>query len=117
MISCVDVVRDAPTIRSRGPRSSACRRFATDPADVRLETDARVVRRTDAPSRRFRYVRVVNWLERQLERLRSFNPLAVDGVLAVVFTVVGVITVFGQDIRDDRARSRRLPGARAPRSS
>ena len=40
-----------------------------------------------------RYVRAVNWLERQLERLRSFNPLAVDGVLAVVFTVVGIATV------------------------
>jgi signal transduction histidine kinase len=43
----------------------------------------------------------VNWLERQLERLPSFNPLAVDGVLAVIFTVVGVATAFGQDIRDD----------------
>ena len=43
----------------------------------------------------------MNWLERQLERLRSFNPLAVDGVLAVIFTVVGVATAFGQDIRDD----------------
>jgi signal transduction histidine kinase len=43
----------------------------------------------------------VNWLERQLERLRSFNPLAVDGVLAVIFTVVGVATAFGQDIREE----------------
>ena len=33
-------------------RSSACRRFATRLADVRLETDARVVRRTDAPRER-----------------------------------------------------------------
>lgn len=48
-----------------------------------------------------RYVRVVNWLGRQLERLRSFNPLAVDGVLAVIFTLVGIATAFGQDISDD----------------
>jgi hypothetical protein len=43
----------------------------------------------------------VNWIERQLERLRSFDPLVVDGVLAVLFTVIGIATVFGQDIRDD----------------
>ena len=44
---------------------------------------------------------MVNWLGRQLERLRSFNPLAVDSVLAVVFTLVGIATSFGQDISDD----------------
>jgi signal transduction histidine kinase len=44
----------------------------------------------------------VNWFERQLERLRSFKPLVVDGVLAVIFTLVGVATAFGQDIRDDQ---------------
>ena len=43
----------------------------------------------------------MNWLGRQLERLRSFNPLAVDSVLAVVFTLVGIATAFGQDISDD----------------
>jgi signal transduction histidine kinase len=43
----------------------------------------------------------VNWLERRLERLRSINPLAVDGALAVIFTVVGVATAFAQDIRDE----------------
>ena len=30
------------------------------------------------------------------------NPLVVDGALAVLFIVVGVATVFGQDIHDDR---------------
>jgi len=56
----------------------------------------------------------VNWFERQLERLRSFNPLAVDGALAVIFFVVAVATVFGQDIRDDSGALRdgfRDPGA------
>ena len=52
-------------------------------------------------SRAVRYVRVVNWFERRLDRLRSFDPLVVDGVLAGVFTIVGVATAFGQDISDD----------------
>ncbi len=50
---------------------------------------------------RFRYVRVVSWPERQLERLRTFNPYAVDGMLAAIFTVVGVITSYGEEFRDD----------------
>lgn len=56
----------------------------------------------------------MNWLERQLERARSFNPLVVDGVLAVIVTIVGIATVFGQDIRDDQGMIRdgfREPGA------
>ncbi len=44
---------------------------------------------------------MVNWFERQLARLRSFNPFAVDGVLAAIFTLVGIATAFGQDISDD----------------
>ena len=53
-------------------------------------------------------------LERHLERLRSLNPLAVDGVLAAIFAVVGVVTAFGQAIRDDEGMIRegyREPGA------
>lgn len=53
-------------------------------------------------------------LERHLERLRSLNPLAVDGVLAATFAVVGVVTAFGQAIRDDEGMIRegyREPGA------
>jgi signal transduction histidine kinase len=61
------------------------------------ESFAGRMRRTGA----VRYVRVVNWLERQLARLRAFNPLAVDGVLAVIFALVGIATAFGQDITDD----------------
>lgn len=38
----------------------------------------------------------MNWLERQTERLRSLNPLAVDTLLAVIFTVIGMATVFGE---------------------
>jgi signal transduction histidine kinase len=48
-----------------------------------------------------RYVRVVSWSERQVERLRSVNPRAIDVVLAVTFTAVSLLTAYGQDIRDD----------------
>ena len=68
---------------------------------VRLESDARVVRRADSHGREIRYGRTVNWIERQLERLRSLNPLAVDGVLALIFIAVGIGSVFTQEIRDD----------------
>ena len=44
----------------------------------------------------------MNWLERQIERLRSFNPLAVDGFLAVIFTVISVVTVFGEAGDEER---------------
>jgi signal transduction histidine kinase len=44
----------------------------------------------------------VNWLERQIERLRSFNPLAVDGFLAVIFTVISVVTVLGEAGDEER---------------
>ena len=53
-------------------------------------------------------------LERHVERLRSSHPLAVDGFLAAIFVVVGVITAFGQAIRDDEGIIRegyREPGA------
>jgi len=63
----------------------------------------RVVRWADSPAGRIQYVRMVNWIERQLERLRSFDPLVVDGVLALIFTAIGIASVFGQDIREDRA--------------
>jgi signal transduction histidine kinase len=44
---------------------------------------------------------VVSWMERQLERLRSIDPFVVDVLLAIAFTVMGVGSIFGQDIRDD----------------
>jgi signal transduction histidine kinase len=40
----------------------------------------------------------MTWVERQLERLRSFNPLTVDAVLAAVLLVVAFATVFSQDV-------------------
>jgi len=43
----------------------------------------------------------VNWVERQLDRIRSVHPLIVDGLLAALFLVLGVASVFGQDIYDD----------------
>ena len=81
--------------------ASAHRRFSIDPEAYICEMYGRVVRWADSPAGRIRYGRTVNWIERQLERLRSFNPLVVDGVLALIFTVVGIASVFGQDIRDD----------------
>ena len=42
----------------------------------------------------------MNWFERQLERLRSFDPLKVDIALAVLVFLVGVTTVFAQEIEE-----------------
>lgn len=40
----------------------------------------------------------MSWFERQLERLRSWNPLAVDAALAAVLFVLCLATVFGQEV-------------------
>ena len=50
--------------------------------------------------RAIRYVRAVRWFERQVEWLRSLNPLVVDALLAVLATVVGTVTVFAQDLTE-----------------
>jgi len=55
----------------------------------------------DAQAGPIRYVRTVNWVERWLDRIRSVNPLIVDGAFAVLFFVLGVASVFGQDIYDE----------------
>jgi signal transduction histidine kinase len=47
-----------------------------------------------------RSVRRVNWFERQVERCRSLPVALVDGAAALVFTVLGLVTVFMQDLRD-----------------
>jgi signal transduction histidine kinase len=44
----------------------------------------------------------VNWFERQLDRIRSVNPLIVDGALAAFFFVIGLLSCFGQNIYDDQ---------------
>ncbi|MBI5088973.1 MAG: sensor histidine kinase [Actinobacteria bacterium] len=44
----------------------------------------------------------MTWYDRLFERLRSFNALVVDGLLAAVCTVIGVAMSYGQDIHDDR---------------
>jgi len=92
---------EMPTIRFPGGDFVAPRALPRSPSGVRLRADAAVIRWADAPVRAIRYVRAVNWIERQLERMRSYNPWVVDSVLAVFFTVTGVITVYGQDIRGD----------------
>jgi signal transduction histidine kinase len=42
----------------------------------------------------------VAWFLRQLERLRSLNQLAVDAALAALLIVVGLATVFAQEVVD-----------------
>ena len=65
-----------------------------------------------------RYRRSVNWRQRLTARLRSFNPLAVDGVLAAVFTLAGVATVFlAKTSTTPVVRCARLSGTRAPLAS
>jgi signal transduction histidine kinase len=44
----------------------------------------------------------VNWVERQLDRIRAVNPLIVDGALALFFFILAIATSFGQDIYDDQ---------------
>jgi signal transduction histidine kinase len=46
------------------------------------------------------YRRTVNWLERQIERLRSLDATLVDAVLALLFTVLGLVTVFAHEIKN-----------------
>jgi signal transduction histidine kinase len=46
------------------------------------------------------YGRTVQWLERQIERLRSLDTALVDAVLAVLFTALGLITVFAQEVKN-----------------
>jgi signal transduction histidine kinase len=50
------------------------------------------------------YGRLVNWYERRIEWLRSLDPLVVDGLVALVFWIVGVLSVFGQDTSGDDFR-------------
>ena len=46
----------------------------------------------------------MTWVERQIERLRTLNPLAVDTVLAAFFLVIGVATVWSQDLVDGQRK-------------
>ena len=47
-------------------------------------------------------------MERQIERLRTLNKLAVDTVLAVIFFVIGVTTVWEQDLVEGMREPRAL---------
>jgi len=71
----------------------------------------RVARWADSPGGRIQYVRMVNWIERQLERLRAVDPVVIDRVIALIFTVLGIASVFAQDIREDGVL---VDGFRAP---
>src|SRR6478735_2931845 len=70
-----------------------------------------VPRWADSPGGRIQYVRMVNWIERQLERLRAVDPVVIDRVIALIFTVLGIASVFAQDIREDGVL---VDGFRAP---
>ena len=53
--------------------------------------------RRDAP---IGYGRTVQRLERQIERLRSLDTTLVDAVLAVLFTALGLVTVYAQEVKN-----------------
>ena len=74
------------------------RRFVTLRPTYISEDDAGVRPHGRCARSRVRYVRPVTWVERQLERLRAINSLVVDSLLAVVFLVIGLTTVYSQDI-------------------
>jgi signal transduction histidine kinase len=95
-------VADDPTIRESTLESVRLQAVRRSPSGVRLEDDAPIGPGTDAQQPPIRYVRDVNWMERQLERIRSINPLIVDGACAVLLFVLGVVSSFGQNIRDDQ---------------
>lgn len=42
----------------------------------------------------------MTWVERQLDRLRSFPPLAVDSALAAAFAAIGFLTIHSQEIEE-----------------
>jgi signal transduction histidine kinase len=42
----------------------------------------------------------VNWIERQVERSKSVPPTLVDAAAAALFSVIGLVTVFTQEVRD-----------------
>jgi signal transduction histidine kinase len=88
------------TIRFRGSAFIGSQSVLGPPRDVHLEDDDAVRRTADAWVNGVRYVHLVTWVEHQLERLRSINPWVLDGGFAVVLLVLGVITVFGQEISD-----------------
>ena len=42
----------------------------------------------------------MHWAERQLERLRSIDPLVADAALAAFLALFGIVSVFTQEISD-----------------
>jgi signal transduction histidine kinase len=93
-------VWDDPTIRFSGRRCVGLQEVRDAPRGVHLGDDTPVSRRTDAVRAAIRYVRLVTWFLRQLERLRSLSPLVLDGVVAVCGAVLGILTVFGPQVTE-----------------
>lgn len=100
----------SPRCAPRSPRIVGPTEVRGQPSGVRLADDRGVRRQTDAGFLASRYRRGVNWFERLLDWMRKLNPVFADGVLAVAFTVVGLISVFNQDRRPDHLTK---PGALA----
>jgi signal transduction histidine kinase len=70
------------------------------PATLCISVDPLVHRQTDVFEPAIGYVRKVKWFERELEWLRSLNPLLIDALLAVLATTIGIATVFAQDLSE-----------------
>jgi signal transduction histidine kinase len=92
------------TIRLAAAQVVASEVGSDSAAGVRLEADPLVARRADALAPAIRYRPFVTLLDRRFAPLRTAGPRIVDGLLAVAFALVGVATVFLQDIRDDAGR-------------
>ena len=56
---------------------------------------------------------MVNWLRRLWDRVGSRGPLAVDSLLAVVFAVLGLMSVFAQSLDVDNGADYHEPGLAA----
>ena len=81
-------------------RSSACRRFLADPPTYVWRMTSTSVARPMPPAQPPRKVRPVNWFERQVERCRALPPVFVDAGAVAGFSVIGLATVFTQDVKD-----------------
>lgn len=79
-------------------RSSACRRFLADPPTYVWRMTSTSVARPMPPAQPPRKVRPVNWFERQVERCRALPPVFVDAGAVAGFSVIGLATVFTQDV-------------------
>jgi signal transduction histidine kinase len=98
---------DAATMRETDRGVVAPEALSAPPADVHPETDTGIDPEADARVPGLRYLRSVSWFERLVERVRAFDPRVVDGAVAVVAALLGVVSVLQQEVKDGY----REPGA------